>query len=161
METATSLTREAEAEKIVKGYIGWSAGASLIPLPGADVIGIGAVQLKMLDDLSKLYAVPFSKNAAKSIIGALVGSSGSVLVAMPAVSLLKIVPVIGALTAIFVEPALAGAATYALGKVFIMHFESGGTFLDFDAEAMRKFYDEQFSSARSGSRPSAPKPVTT
>lgn len=149
MELA-SVPREVEAERTVNAYVGWSAGASLIPLPGADLVGIGLVQLKMLDDLSRLYNVPFSKNAAKSIIGALLGSGGAVLTTAPAASLVKIIPLIGPLTSVFVEPALAGASTWALGRVFVMHFESGGTFLDFDPEAMRKFYEEQYNAVRSG-----------
>jgi uncharacterized protein (DUF697 family) len=158
----TSIPREAQAEQLVNGYVGWSAGASLIPIPGVDLLGIGAAQIKMLDDLAKIYDVPFSKNMAKSIIGALVGSGGSVLVALPAASILKMVPLIGHLAALFTEPALAGAATWALGRVFIMHFESGGTFLDFDPEAMRKYYDEQYTNARAGGKPATatPKPAT-
>jgi len=31
-----------------------------------------------------------------------------------------------------VLPGMAAAATYAMGRVFVMHFESGGTFLDLD-----------------------------
>ena len=41
-------------------------------------------------------------------------------------------------------PALAGASTYAVGKVFVQHFESGGTFLNFDPEDVRDYYAEQF-----------------
>jgi uncharacterized protein (DUF697 family) len=148
----TTVPRELEAERLVNGYVGWSAGASLIPIPGLDLAGIGAAQLKMIDGLAKMYGVPFSKNAAKSIVGALVGSGGSVLVAIPATSLLKVIPLVGHLAAVFTEPALAGAATWALGKVFIMHFESGGTFLDFDAEAMRKYFEEQYTTARAGTK---------
>ena len=37
------------------------------------------------------------------------------------------VPVVGPLTGIALMPALSAAATLALGKVFIQHFEAGGT----------------------------------
>jgi predicted transcriptional regulator len=40
--------------------------------------------------------------------------------------------------------ALSGASTYALGEVFKKHFETGGTFLDFDPERLRKYYNEKF-----------------
>jgi len=39
---------------------------------------------------------------------------------------------------------LSGASTYALGEVFKKHFETGGTFLDFDPERLRKYYNEKF-----------------
>jgi hypothetical protein len=44
----------------------------------------------------------------------------------------------------FVVPATAAAATFALGKVLIEHFEMGGTLLTFDANAVRKHYYDEF-----------------
>ena len=38
---------------------------------------------------------------------------------------------------------LCGSSTYALGKVFTQHFESGGTLLDFDPDKMREYYQGQ------------------
>lgn len=154
MDTDTTSAKTAEAESLVNNYMAWSAGAGLIPIPGLDLATIGLVQLKMLDDLSRIYAIPFSKNIAKSVIGALCGSAGSVAVAFPAASLIKIVPLVGPLASMFTEPAAAAAATYALGRVFIMHFESGGSFLDFDPNKVRKYFDEHRSNAPA-------KPVTT
>ena len=158
----TVETRFRDAEHIVNGYVGWASGAGLIPIPGLDLAGIGAVQLKMLSDLSALYDVPFSKNAAKLILGTLVGSGGTVLLTLPTASLIKLIPIVGHVVSMFTEPAAAGATTYALGKVFILHFESGGTMLDFDPAKMRKYYDEQVVIARA-SKPAvsvtAPKPA--
>ena len=157
MDTLERPIKEVEAERLVNSYMGWSAGAGLVPVPGLDLAAIAGVQIKMLDDLSKLYEVPFSKNAAKSIIGALLGSGGATLVAVPAASLLKIIPIVGHIAALFTEPAAAAASTYALGKVFIQHFESGGTFLDFNPSAVRRYYDEQYAAAKSGTA----RPVTS
>ena len=42
----------------------------------------------------------------------------------------------------------SGASTWALGKVFIQHFESGGTFLDFNPEKVREYYKVQFEEGR-------------
>jgi hypothetical protein len=41
--TATETSREAQAEQVVKGYLGWSVGAGLIPFPLADLAAIAAV----------------------------------------------------------------------------------------------------------------------
>jgi hypothetical protein len=40
--------------------------------------------------------------------------------------------------------AISGGMTYAIGKVFVQHFESGGTLLDFQPEKMRKYYLDYF-----------------
>jgi len=45
-------------------------------------------------------------------------------------------------------PALDAASTWATGKVFIRHFESGGTFLDFDPGKARAYYAEQFEAVK-------------
>lgn len=39
---------------------------------------------------------------------------------------------------------LSGASSYALGEVFKKHFETGGTFLDFDPKRLKKLYNEKF-----------------
>jgi uncharacterized protein (DUF697 family) len=143
-----SLGKDEEAMRIVGKYVGWSTGAGLIPLPLVDLAAIAAVQLKMVQELSKFYGVPFSRSAAKSIAGALIGSGGSYLLAAPVGSLLKIVPFVGQIAGMLAEPALAAASTYALGKVFIQHFESGGTFLDLNPAAVRRYYREEYEAAR-------------
>ncbi|MNC99258.1 hypothetical protein D3C83_174830 [compost metagenome] len=45
-------------------------------------------------------------------------------------------------------PALAGASTYATGRVFVDHFESGGTFDNFDPETARGDYAQQLDKAK-------------
>ena len=42
----------------------------------------------------------------------------------------------------------SGAYTWALGRVFIQHFESGGTFLNFDAEKVREHFKAEFEEGR-------------
>jgi len=139
---------ESEASQIVKSYMGWSAGAGLIPLPGADLAAISGVQLKMVHSLSKLYGLPFSRDAAKSVIGALVGGGGAVVLSAPVGSLIKGVPVVGQIAGALTQPALAAATTYALGKVFIQHFETGGNLLNFNANDLRDYYNEQLAAVR-------------
>ncbi|MEZ5671856.1 MAG: hypothetical protein R3E08_05540 [Thiotrichaceae bacterium] len=43
---------------------------------------------------------------------------------------------------------MGGAATYAIDKVFVQHFESGGTFLDFDPEAVREHFAAEFAKGK-------------
>ena len=45
-------------------------------------------------------------------------------------------------------PAASGALTYAVGRVFIQHFESGGTFLDFDPAEVSKYFAEKYEQGR-------------
>jgi uncharacterized protein (DUF697 family) len=129
-------------QKIVKKYMLWSMAAGMAPV-FIDTITLTAIQLKLLQILAKRYNVPFSQNIGKSVIAALVGGVGSGAVSRSGVgTLLKLIPVIGPVVGYVAMPGLSGASTYAIGNVFIKHFESGGTFLDFDPAKAKKTYNK-------------------
>ena len=130
--------------KIIRNYSLVTAGAGFIPLPLADVTVIAGVQLKLLHSLAKLYEVPFTSNLGKSLIAALTGGVASDGIARGTLgSLVKAVPIVGSVAGMLTLPAIAGATTYAVGKVFLQHFESGGTFLDFDPDKVKEYFAEQ------------------
>ncbi|SLM33121.1 conserved membrane hypothetical protein [Desulfamplus magnetovallimortis] len=134
-----------QAREIVKKYMWISSGAGIIPVPILDISIITAVQLKMISCLAKHYEIPFSKSITQSIITSL-GSTITISSGSRGIigSTLKAIPVLGNLSAPFIMPTFAGTATYALGIVFIQHFESGGTFLDLDPDKTREFYKKEF-----------------
>jgi hypothetical protein len=59
--------------------------------------------------------------------------------------MLKTVPGIGTGLAVIAQPTLSSACTYAVGKVFIQHFSSGGTFLTFSPARVREYFSQLFS----------------
>jgi len=138
---ATKLER---ANRSVKNYVLGSMAVGVIPVPMVDLAVLTGVQLKMLHSLSNIYEIEFSKNMGKSILAALLGGFVPASTSMTAASLTKSVPIIGQTTGIVSMVMLAGASTYAVGKVFIQHFESGGTFLNFDPESVRAYFAEEF-----------------
>jgi uncharacterized protein (DUF697 family) len=146
--TIGKSANESAASAIVRSYMGWSTGAGLLPLPGVDVLLIVGVQVKMLHDMAKVYGVPFRANMVRPLIVALLSGGTSCALAPPAASLMKTIPVVGTLAGILTLPALAAASCYATGRVFIQHFESGGTFLDFDPAKVRAHYQAQFDAAK-------------
>jgi uncharacterized protein (DUF697 family) len=138
-------TKEMEANVTVMKYLLGAAAASLIPVPAFDVVAISGIQLKMVHSLSGIYGVPFKKNAVKSAISALVSGIGATSIATGIFgSLIKAIPVVGPITGAITLSVLAGAATYAVGKVFIQHFETGGTFLDFEPDKVKKHFARLF-----------------
>jgi uncharacterized protein (DUF697 family) len=137
--------KEQLALKTVKRYMLWSAGAALIPIPFVDILALLGAQLKMLAEISKIYDIPFEKSRVQAVVGSLLGyilpealSEGLFG------SLLKTIPGVGALVGIPSFALFVGAYSWALGRVFIMHFESGGKFLDFDPEALKPHFRAQF-----------------
>ncbi len=97
----------------------------------------------MLRRLSQIYGVEFSQNRGKALIAALAGCMIPATSGMGAASALKAVPVINILAAGFIMPVLSAGATYAIGKAFVQHFESGGTLLDFNPPDYRDFVKAQ------------------
>jgi len=144
-----NAARIAEADAIVRKYMNWSFAGGLVPLPVIDMVAVSGVQTKMLVDLAKLYDIPFKANLAKELVGTLLGSTLPSVATGGAFSLgIKAIPVVGTALGVLTMPALSVAATYAVGRVFIAHFESGGTLLDFDATKMREHFRAEFEAAR-------------
>jgi uncharacterized protein (DUF697 family) len=135
----TAEQRHDFASKLVDRFAVWAGAAGLIPLPVVDVAAVGGLQLQMLHRISQIYGVPFSANTGKALIAALVGTIVPASSTLGAASLLKSVPVVGTVISALVMPALASGATYAIGKVFIQHFASGGTLLDFNPPDYREY----------------------
>jgi len=131
------------ASKLVNRFAVWSGVAGLVPLPFVDVVAVGGLQVQMLRRLSQIYGVPFSENSGKALIASVAGSMIPATSGIGAASTLKVVPVFGTLVAGFVMPVLSAGATYAIGKAFIQHFESGGTLLDFNPPDYHEFIRAQ------------------
>lgn len=135
-------------EDLVRKHALTAAGIGLIPLPAVDFVALTALQLNLLRKLSSVYDIPFTEEIGKKAVGSLLAGYAPVAFAMPFASLLKAIPLIGQSTGMLAVSALAGASTYATGKVFIQHFESGGTFLNFDPASVREYYRAQFQQGR-------------
>lgn len=140
--------RLAEARSIVQRNALWTLGTGVVPVPVFDLVAVTGVQLKMLRELSRLYGRRFNKGLAKKALAALFTGLGSVgLGGAIARSLVKFIPVVGTALGVISISAVSVALTVATGRVFTMHFESGGTLLDFDARAMREHFRREFEEA--------------
>ena len=143
----TDERRDEMASQIVDRYSLWSGAAGLIPVPIVDVAVVGGVQIVMLRRLSEIYGVPFSENRGKAILASLAGSvlpaSTATTSAMTVGSIIKGLPGIGWAVGALTMPVFSAGATYIMGKVFIQHFASGGTLLDFNPPDYREFIKAQ------------------
>jgi uncharacterized protein (DUF697 family) len=139
---------EDRATEVVRSYYGWSSAAGLVPLPGLDVAAIVGVQVKMVQELARLYGKTVDKHMVRPLVVSLLGTTGGVLLAGPMARLLWIIPVVGPLVGLLTFPALAAASCWATGHVFIRHFESGGTVHDFDPAEARAHYTAQLAAAK-------------
>lgn len=144
--TEEQLLRDPDA--IVKKYMLWAMLAGIAP-PLVDSLAVSAIQLKLLHALANRFDVKFSENAGKSVIASLVGGLGSGAVYRSRFGyMLKLIPVIGPAVGSVAMPIISGASTYAVGKVFVKHFESGGSFIDFDPAKAKKPFEQMFNEGK-------------
>ena len=143
----TDERHDEQASQLVDRYSLWAGAAGLVPVPILDIAVVGGVQLQMLRKLSEIYGVPFSENMGKSVIaslaGALIPASTATTTAMGLGSLVKGLPGIGTAIGALTMTVFSAGATYIIGKVFIQHFASGGTLLDFNPPDYREFIKAQ------------------
>ena len=143
----SELTRDQKAMELVNSYLPWSVGASMVPIPGVDMLALTALELRMLAKLSEMYGLTFMENGVKNIVASLIATIVSTNLGAGLGSLLKLVPIVGPIASIAAMPGLYSAATYAIGRVFVTHFEAGGTFLDFDPQQTRAYFISEFKKA--------------
>lgn len=129
----------------IRRHAMYAAAGGLIPIPLVEILTSGTIQLRMISRLCDAYGVPFSENAIKASLATLVGS----LLPMSSVgytvlSFTRAVPVVGGILGLATIPALAAAATWAVGRVFAWHFAQGGTLEDFDAEGAKDDFKREF-----------------
>lgn len=140
-----SNNREAKAKEIIKKNMYWATGIGLLPFPVFDLAALVAIQMKMVRDISKVYGIPFKENCGKSLIFSLMGGFNVFSLSWIAwYSFRKFIPGVGSLMGLASASAFGGATTYAMGKVFIQHFELGGTLLNFNPDEVRKYFQEQY-----------------
>jgi len=129
--------RQPAAEGIVRTHAWLTSAAGLLSLGFLNPIVVPGLQLRMLQNLCNLYGVRFSEEWGKNLIGTLVGTATANSLAVRAI------PYVGVLAA----PVTNAASTWAVGRVFILHFESGGTLLNFNPSSLKSYFAEYFNSA--------------
>jgi uncharacterized protein (DUF697 family) len=143
---ATAL-RKTEAQNIVKNNIISSMASGLVPIPLFDIISLTNIQFHMVQALAEHYEVPVD-NISRSLITSLISGTLPVVSVLGFGSLLKSVPGIGSLAGSGSVSVISGAISYAVGQVFIRHFEQGGTLNDFSPASARNYFGEQFKTGK-------------
>jgi uncharacterized protein (DUF697 family) len=136
------------ANKTIRTHVLSAMGVGLVPIPLVDLLGITGIQINLIRKLANIYEVPYTRDKIKNVLTPLVGGAFPVVSATTMISLFKAIPIIGQTTGALAVSITAGAVTYAVGKVFLQHFASGGTFLTFDPEKVRNYYEAMVKEGR-------------
>ncbi|HWI28610.1 MAG TPA: DUF697 domain-containing protein [Stellaceae bacterium] len=130
--------RRSTAIGILTYYRKWTMAAAAAPIPLADAALVSGVQLRMISRLARLYGVPFERVRVASLLSALFGGWTPYTIATGvAGAAARMAPGIGTVIGIATSVGTSTLATETIGKIFIQHFEEGGTFLDFEPRRYR------------------------
>src|SRR5215510_220791 len=130
------------AERIVKNFALGALSALLVPPLLAEWVLLPAIQLALIHKLCEIYGQKFVVNAAKAKMAVFLSWLFTLATADSFSVVLGHLPIVGTSWRRVSTALIGSASTYAVGKVFILHFESGGTLLDLDPEKTRQYYAE-------------------
>lgn len=138
-----------ESLRIVNKHSKIAAAVGLLPGGFVNFAAVLAVQILMVRRIARAFGHKGGNEQIRGLILSLIGalipvgigqSAGLALASIPAM-------VAGAVVYFVATPILAYAMTRAVGNVFIMHFESGGTLLTFDPKAFTEYFVSEFKKA--------------
>ena len=117
------------------------------------MLALAAVQVKLANDIAKLYGESFKEEAVQSTISVLLAALIPSVATGTVASGVKAIPGVGTLLGIATFPALASASTYAMGRVLVRHFERGGSAASFSASSVKEDLKREFEAARTETAP--------
>lgn len=139
MRTGT-LTKEQQAEKVIRTHVLWSLGAGLMPVPLFDIAAVTAIQIDMLRQLASMYKVDYSASTGKAFVAALTGGT----FARIAASAIKAIPGVGSLVGGLSMSVMSGASTYAVGQVARNYFAAGADLSKVGIGKAKEAYSQEF-----------------
>jgi uncharacterized protein (DUF697 family) len=142
--------RHKQVARIISSAAKWSVASAAIPLPWVDLAALAGVQTKMISDISDQYGQKPSREVVRGAVfvflGTLIPSSATGVLLS---SGMKLAPGLGWIIGMASVATLGAAATYAIGKIFVRHFEAGGTLNSFNPDEVKKDLKAEFSKSRS------------
>ncbi|WP_086047870.1 DUF697 domain-containing protein [Hugenholtzia roseola] len=137
-----------KADKIIENAVVLAMASAFIPVPWLDMAAVTLVQVDMVRRLAESKGIDATDATIESLVSTLSGG----LLAKLGSQALKLIPGWGTIAGGIGMAVFSGASTYAAGKTFAYHFETGGDLSNFDTEAVKKFYAEQFEKGKDFAR---------
>ncbi len=143
-----SGTRE-NAYRMNNRYTLASAMAGAMPLPGADIVAVSAIQTDMVLELASLYGLRVSRKWGAKV-AVMLATGMTVSTGMRSLfSIMKTLPAAGTILGGGSAATASAATTYLIGKVLIEHFEKGGGLDSIAMPKLKKMMkDEKISSMK-------------
>jgi uncharacterized protein (DUF697 family)/predicted GTPase len=124
----------------ILGYSSLAATAGAFPIPWVDMLVLPGIQTQMIYHLANLYGQPLSGKRFLELASTL---GMGMLMRQAVREVVKFIPVVGSVAG----AALAGTATFALGKAFCYYYAAVCKGHVPNAEDLKKYYQEQLTLA--------------
>jgi uncharacterized protein (DUF697 family) len=136
------------ANDIIKKHALMASGVSLIPIVGVDTAAMTAVQYRMLDEMCKLYDIPFDGHQGRVIISSFLSSIVSRMTGYVVHKYLNTFSGFGALADNLTNAAVSGFFTAASGEIYKLHFEEGNPLETVDFSHFYNYFQDQISEGK-------------
>jgi uncharacterized protein (DUF697 family) len=139
---------KARIQEIIKNRSLLAAGLGIVPVPVFNLVSATAVQIAMVQTITRLYNVEVKKSWIKNILASVLGGFTATGLSVAAAGGLGAAPLVGTSLAVLSAPALNGLTTYAVGYMFVRYFESPDGFLKANVKALGGWFKEGFKEGR-------------
>jgi uncharacterized protein (DUF697 family) len=143
------LLRRMKVDQAVRDAALLAGSAMVIPVPLLDIAVEVTIQINMVRRLCELYGIDFAEERAKAVVAAVVGGFSA---GWAAGRLLRYASFATYFSNFWPSAILSSAITYAIGRVFVHHFETGGGLDDLDAKKAAGILREKASQLAAGTR---------
>jgi len=144
LDRTTGELRDAylkQAMPIILGYSYLAAGAGAIPVPFIDLLLLPGIQMKMVNDIARLYGQTVTAEHYRELAATL---GVSVMARQAAREITKIIPVVG----VAAGAALAGATTFAMGRAFCYYYQEIREGHVPTSKALKQYFDKELAAAQ-------------
>lgn len=134
--------KAAACEPIIQAAARHASMAGAVPIPGADLAAVTALQVKLIRDIAEVFGAPVDREVAIFIIGEVLSGSmrGFVRWGVNGLKAAGWIPgtQIAEAAILALSAMIAGATTYGVGKAAVTFFQSGRKA---DGNALREVFD--------------------
>ena len=131
------------ADDIIKNHVLLASAAALLPYAGVDVALVASIQFRMVKKLAEAYAIPFERQEVRAVLSTLSFSAIARLFSAGASHLFNPNEQSGTWSKGLTRAAVMGFFTGAVGKIYGLHFERGGTLDSLDLDSFMEYAKEQ------------------
>ncbi len=131
------------AKAIIRKHTLGSTAVGFFPFGIGTSVVCGGLQVSMIRQLCRCYNVKFSKNAAVTAVSVALGVFASAeIVHLAGRIAMMFIPAWARVLRLVSSVAASNSTTFLLGRIFVYHFEMGGSLFDLDAEKTRNIVDK-------------------